>query len=390
MVKPVGHSDLTPRELIVALSLLRIGSDTVAARLFRGLVAEPWISRPLADAPPAPRPPIDGHLESLARRLGLSDSDRAGDIARARHLARQALASATTAGLTLVPYHDPSYPWVLWQIPDPPIVLWVRGNAAVLSAPGIAVVGSRNATPAGIDAARRIARDIAGAGLTVISGLARGIDAAAHAGALDAGGTTIAVLGCGADVVYPSAHASLAASVSATGAIVSEFPPGAPPLPWHFPLRNRVISGLSRGVVVVEASERSGSLITARAALDQGREVLAVPGGIASGQHRGCHRLIKDGARLVETVEDVFEQVGWIRTPATPSRVGPEGPAFDDDKLLVDNDLQQVMARGETYGLDDLVERTGRAASDLLAELAQLEIAGKVTRSGSGGFVRLD
>jgi DNA processing protein len=391
MVKPHEPSDIQGSELAVALGLLRIGSDTMAPRLFRGIVSEPWIPLPLlADAPPAPHPPVEDHLQSLARLLGMSDSDRTGGIARARQLARAALATAAKSGLTVVPYAEPTYPRILWQIPDPPIALWVRGNTAALSQPGIAVVGSRNATPAGLDAARRIGRDIAEAGLTVVSGLARGIDAAAHAGALAAGGTTIAVLGCGADVVYPSGHAALAANVAAAGAIVSEFPPGTPPLPWHFPLRNRIISGLSRGVVVVEASERSGSLITARAALEQGREVLAVPGGIASGQHRGCHGLIKDGARLVETVEDILEQVGWDRRPAMSSRSGTGRSPGVDSKSLSNNDLERVMASGETYGLDDLVERTGRAAPDLLAELTRLEIAGKVTRSGGGGFVRLD
>jgi DNA processing protein len=218
----------------------------------------------------------------------------------------------------------------------------------------------------------------------VVSGLARGIDGAAHAGALDAGGRTVAVLGCGVDVVYPVAHRELAESVASAGAVVSELPPGTPAYPSHFPLRNRIISGLSRGVVVVEATDRSGSLITARAALEQGREVLAVPGGIASGQHRGCHRLIKDGARLVDTVDDVLDQVRWMRPPASAS------PAPDDGKLLEMNALEQIMAAGETYGLDDLVERTGRSLSEVLADLAGLEVAGKVTRLAGGGFVRLD
>jgi DNA processing protein len=391
MLKPGGQSGIEQSELVVALGLLRLGADTSAPRLFRALVSEPWTPLPChAEAPPAPKPPVDHHLDTLARLLGMSDSDRAGGIARARQQARAALATATTSGLTLLAYHDPDYPRLLWQIPDPPIGLWVRGDPAALLSPAIAVVGARDATPAGLDAARRIGRDIAEAGLTVVSGLARGIDAAAHAGALEAGGTTIAVVGCGADVVYPSGHVGLAANVAAAGAIVSEFPPGTPPLPWHFPLRNRIISGLSRGVVVVEASERSGSLITARAALEQGREVLAVPGGIASGRHRGCHRLIKDGARLVETVEDVLEQVGWVRpAPFTSSPVAAAA-AGDGHKLLCDNDLESIMARGETYGLDDLVERTGLPVPELLGELARLEIAGKVTRMAGGGFVRLD
>ena len=169
---------------------------------------------------------------------------------------------------------------------------------------------------------------------------------------------------------------------------MSELPPGSPPYPAHFPLRNRIISGLSRGVVIVEATDRSGSLITARAALEQGREVLAVPGGIASGQHRGCHGLIKDGARLVETVEDVLEQVRWVR-PQPPTSAG-DVEVDPSCKLLKDSRLHLVMAAGETYGLDDLVERTGLAVPEVLAELANLEIAGKVTRIAGGGYVRLD
>jgi DNA processing protein len=391
MVKPQRSSGIQPSELVVALGLLRMGADTSGPRLFRGLVSEPWMPVPFhGDAPPAPHPPVEDHLDALAVLLGLSESDRAGAISRARQQARAALDNQVATGLTLLGYHDAGYPRLLWQIPDPPIALWIRGDPAALLSPAIAVVGSRDATPAGLDAARRIGHDIAAAGLTIVSGLARGIDAAAHAAAIDAGGTTIAVLGCGADVVYPSGHAALAANIAAAGAIVSEFPPGTPPLPWHFPLRNRIISGLSRGVVVVEASERSGSLITARAALEQGREVLAVPGGISSGKHRGCHRLIKDGARLVETVEDVLEQVGWVRRAASPKGSAPACGEGDEHKSLCDNDLESIMARGETYALDDLVDRTGRQVPELLGELARLEIAGKVTRIAGGGFIRLD
>jgi DNA processing protein len=337
--------------------------------------------------PPAPKPPAAGHLEELARLIGLSGPEKAHAVAAARSRARQALESAERQKLTLVSYSDPSYPLLLWHIPDPPIALWVRGDPAVLCEPSVAIVGSREATPVGLAVARKIGREVAEAGLTVVSGMARGIDAAAHAGALEApGGRTIGVLGCGADVVYPLGHRALFESVTAAGAIVSELPPGTPPLPQHFPLRNRIISGLTRGVVVVEATERSGSLITARAALEQGRDVLAVPGGIASGQHRGCHRLIKEGARLVESVEDILDQVGWRR----PGRSGAGPRQGLGDKSLCYNDLSTLMAAGEPYELADLVERTGRTVPEILAELADLELAGKVTRMAGGGFVRLD
>ena len=200
----------------------------------------------------------------------------------------------------------------------------------------------------------------------MVSGLARGIDAAAHEGALEGGGTTVAVLGCGADRVYPAEHRGLAARIIERGAIVSELPPGMPPLAHHFPLRNRIISGLSLGVVVVEAGSKSGSLITARAGARAGRDVLAVPGGILSGRHRGSHALIKDGARLVETVEDVLEELRWT----LPSTGSPAQPT----KSLQMRGLEGTMAAGEPYSVDDLAARTGRSTPDLLAELGALEV----------------
>jgi len=191
----------------------------------------------------------------------------------------------------------------------------------------------------------------------------------------------VAILGCGADVVYPAENLELVRDIKGFGAVASELPPGTPPLPHNFPLRNRIISGLSRAVVVVEAHERSGSLITARAALEQGREVLAVPGNVASGRYRGGHALIKDGARLVETVEDVIDQIGWIR-PRGSRRIDPTNP-------LQLNGLEEAMAAGESYSLDDLTARTGRPGPVVLAELGALELAGRVRRMTGGGFVRL-
>ena len=387
MPNPSGALDASERELVVALGLLRIGADTRGPRLFRTMVSAPWTPvRASSIEPPAPTPPAAGHLEELAGLIGLSGSRKGDAVAAARQRAKEALETAARRNLTLLSYSDTSYPPLLWHIPDPPIALWVQGDPGVLSEPSVAIVGSRDATPVGLAVARKIGRQVAEAGLTVVSGMARGIDAAAHLGALDGGGRTVAVLGCGADVVYPSGHRALAASVAAAGAIVSELAPGTPPLPHHFPLRNRIISGLSKGVVVVEATEHSGSLITARAALEQGRDVLAVPGGIASGNHRGCHGLIKEGARLVESVEDILEQVGWSR-PGHRAAQAAEGVG---DKSLCYNDLSIQMAAGEPYALDDLVERTGRTVPEILAELADLEVAGKVTRMAGGGFVRLD
>jgi DNA processing protein len=244
----------------------------------------------------------------------------------------------------------------------------------------VAIVGSRSATPTGISVAARLGRELADAGLVVVSGLARGVDAAAHRGALDGMGHTIAVLGSGADVIYPPEHTSLARQIlERGGAIVSELAPGTPPRAGHFPLRNRIISGLARAVVVVEASEKSGSLITAKAALEQGRDVLAVPGNVISGRHRGCHALIKDGARLVETVDDVLEELKW-RREAVRSR-----PRVNSLQL---SGLEGTMAVGEPYSLDELAEATGRGVQDLLAELGALELAGRIERRAGSVFVR--
>lgn len=348
-------------EDMVALSLLRPGPDSAAAREFKVLAA--------AGCPT---------LARLAERLESRSGARATRIQRAKLLAGPALADAARLGLAVLSAPGPGYPDRLQQIPDPPIVLWVRGQAGVLSAPAVAIVGSRSATPTGIAIAARLGRELGDAGLVVVSGLARGVDGAAHRGALDGVGCTVAVLGCGVDVNYPREHAALASAIVERGAIVSELAPGTPPRPGHFPLRNRIISGLARAVVVVEASERSGSLITARAALEQGRDVLAVPGNVISGRHRGCHALIKDGARLVETVDDVLEELKWPRR-STPREAPNSLPV---------SELEGRMALGEPYSIDELADATGRAAQDLLAELGTLELAGRIARRPGSIFVR--
>ena len=218
-------------------------------------------------------------------------------------------------------YLDPSapdYPERLRDIPDPPERLWLRGDPHALARTSVAIVGSRRASPGGLDIAHRLAADLARIGLTIVSGLARGCDGAAHRGALDAGGVTIAVLGSGADVIYPPEHDSLAEQIVRQGAVLSEFPPGAPPLPHHFRQRNRLISGLARGVIVIEANDKSGSLITAGCALAQGREVMVVPGTVLAGRNRGGHQLIRDGAALVENAEDVLA----VLVSAVPALAG--------------------------------------------------------------------
>jgi DNA processing protein len=321
-------------------------------------------------------------LPDLADRLGIPAGERADRIRDAQAWAARALKDGAHAGLEPIPWFDRRYPALLAEIVDPPIVLWVRGCPPALASPAVAIVGSRHGTPAGLRIAEQLAQGLAGAGLTVVSGMARGIDGMSHEAALAVGGSTLAVLGCGADVVYPPEHHALAVRIQTNGAIVSEFPPGTPPLPHHFPLRNRIISGLARAVVVVEASDRSGSLITARMALEQGRDVLAVPGNVLSGRSRGCHALIKDGARLVETVDDVLDEIGWHR-PVDPS-------SGLDDNSLQDNHLCRLMAAGESYSVDQLVAATGRETGVVLADLAGLELAGRVTRLAGGLFAKLD
>jgi len=212
----------------------------------------------------------------------------------------------------------------------------------------------------------------------VASGLARGVDSAAHRGCLGAGGTTVAVQGCGLDRVYPPEHQELEKQIARDGLVLSELGPGAPPLPEHFSLRNRIISGISLATVVVEASERSGSLITARYALEQGRDVMAVPGSVLSGRNRGSHALLKDGARVVETADDVLQGLGWgIGLP-----VAQEAPPASPDPVL------GQMAPGEAYGLEELSALTGLTGSEVLARITELEIAGRVTAS-MGVFTRV-
>ena len=343
----------------VALASLRPGPDTHACRLFKDQNLD---------------------LATLASRLGFTDAEINERVRDARRWAEITLAAAAERGLQQLVARTAGYPERLWEIHDPPIVLWTKGAAAI-HARSVAIVGSRRSTPTGLMVARQLGGDLAAAGWTVVSGMALGVDGAAHEAALDAGGETIAVLGCGADIVYPREHRALAARIVARGRILSEFPPGAAPRPWHFPLRNRIISGLVSAVVVVEASERSGSLITARLAMEQGRDVLAVPGSAASGRYRGSHALIRDGARLVETADDVLDELEGVSRSSRQQQ---------GDNLRPLSELEETMAVGEPYSADDLAALTGRPTPDLLAELGSLEVQGRIGRVSGGNFVRLD
>jgi DNA processing protein len=288
------------------------------------------------------------------------------------------LARAERAGIHAISRFDPRYPARLATIVDAPAVLWAYGVLDTLEERAVAIVGSRAATPAGLEIAGQLAFDLARAGVVVVSGLARGCDGAAHRGAVEAGGPTLAVVGSGVDVVYPFEHRELHARIAGAGLVTGEQPPGAPPRPHHFPLRNRLISALSQAVVVVEASERSGSLITAACALEQGREVMAVPGTVAGGRYGGSHALLRDGARLVQSAADILDELGW-RGP-TPTLAGGETPTADP--------LLAWLAPGEECGLDELVGRSGQPLAVVLSRLTELELAGAVRRGAGGRFTR--
>lgn len=292
----------------------------------------------------------------------------------------RSMAWAAQPGQHIITLADAAYPKALLEIADPPCLLYIRGNPRLLEKRGLAVVGSRNATPQGLQTAEIFSKTLAGKGLTIVSGLALGIDAAAHRGALAAGGSTIAVIGTGADRLYPARNRELALAIAEHGAIVSEFPLGTPAIAANFPRRNRIISGLSRGVLVVEAAPESGSLITARLAAEQGREVFAIPGSIHSPVARGCHKLIKQGAKLVETAQDILEELGSYPEPAESIPSGM--PANEENALLG--------ALGhDPCSLDDLVERTGLAADQLLTELLTMELAGALATLPGNRYQRL-
>jgi len=319
----------------------------------------------------------------LTARL-LSEDPELLELAASRlDEARNVRGRAEEAGIHALAWSDPLFPSLLLAISDCPPVIWYRGDLTSLDSPMITIVGSRAASSVAVDTAARLAADLAVRGVTVVSGLARGVDSAAHRGALTTG-RTIAVLGSGVDYIYPPEHKPLAAQIAGTGLVVSEYGPGTLPLPHHFPLRNRLISGLSLAVVVIEASEKSGSLITAGCALEQGREVMAVPGNVLSGRNRGGHALLKDGAKIVETADDIVEGLGW--EPAADRSVRQD--ASSSPAVSSAHPVLRAMVSGETYDLDALVSRSGLDAPRLLPRLIELELAGLVRRQGGGRFVR--
>jgi DNA processing protein len=317
-------------------------------------------------------------LSSILTVLGFPGEahDEICDLALNR--ADAALERGRALGSVIAMAGDAVYPPLLACIPDPPPVLWVLGDVDTLRRPTVAIVGSRYASSYALAVGERLAVELSERGMVVVSGLARGVDSAAHRGCLKEGGRTVGVLGSGLDRIYPAEHRDLAASICRSGALTAELAPGAPPLAEHFPLRNRIISGISLAVVVVEASEKSGSLITARCALEQGRDVMAVPGSVLSGRNRGSHSLLKDGAKVVESADDILEGLGW----AVPATI-PNVPC----KSLKTDPLLARMAAGEAYELDTLAEMAGTSGVKLLPRLMELELKGLVAAAG-GRFLK--
>ena len=319
-------------------------------------------------------------------------------IGKSAELAREEIAKAAGADVTLVSIDDLSYPPRLKEIYDPPPILYVRGDAQVLTRPGIALVGTRNPTPYGSGMAERLACDLAAQGLLIISGMARGVDTASHRGAISAKGKTVAVFGTGVDVIYPKENSRLSEQILALGgALISEFPLGTFAAPQNFPIRNRIISGMSVGVLVIEAAEYSGTRITARCALEQNRDVFAVPGNVTNKNSWGPNTLIKQGAKLVATWEDVWEdlptEVRLALTPASPRESSDASSAslFPDEGLPPhEKRILSLLKADESTHIDELVERleSEMSSSEIFAALFELELTGKVRQMPGKNFVK--
>ncbi|MFY9559457.1 MAG: DNA-processing protein DprA [Terriglobales bacterium] len=312
-------------------------------------------------------------------------------------LAQQELAKTAESGAKIIALDDPAYPPRLKEIYDPPVVLFVRGNVDVLSQPGLALVGTRHPTPYGLGMAERLSKDLSAHGLVIISGMARGVDAASHRGAIAANGKTVAVFGTGIDVIYPKENSRLAEQILALGgALISEFPLGTFAAPQNFPIRNRIISGMSVGVLVVEAAEYSGTRITARCALEQNRDVYAVPGNVTNRNSWGPNTLIKQGAKLVATWEDVWEELP-ADVQESLSSMQNESPKPENASLFPDDatspherKILRLLKADESTHIDQLVEalETEMSSSEIFAALFELELNGKVRQLPGKNFVK--
>jgi len=317
---------------------------------------------------------------------------------KSAELAREEIANAAAAGVTVLSMDDPSYPPRLKEIYDPPLILRIRGNPEVLTKPGIAMVGTRHPTPYGSGMAERLACDLAAQGLVIISGMARGVDTASHRGAISAKGKTIAVFGTGVDVIYPKENSRLSEQILALGgALISEFPLGTFAAPQNFPIRNRILSGMAVGVLVVEAAEYSGTRITARCALEQNRDVFAVPGNVTNKNSWGPNTLIKQGAKLVATWEDVWEDLPTevrlaLTPPASPESSGASSASLFPDEGLPPHEkrILSLLKADEATHIDELVESLEKemSSSEIFAALFELELAGKVRQMPGKNFVK--
>jgi DNA processing protein len=311
--------------------------------------------------------------------------------------AEKEIEAAGKLGCQLLPYASDEYPRLLKEIPDPPLVLYVRGDMGVLSQHAVSVVGARRPTAYGLQVTHRLARDLAQRGLVIVSGLARGIDSASHKGALEAPGKTVAVLGSGLDVIYPREHKRLADKIMTSGAVVSEFPLGTGPKPENFPIRNRIISGLSLGTVIVEAAEYSGSLITARLAAEQNREVFAVPGNITTAQSFGPNHLIKQGAKLVDNWMDVVEEFPpTVRMQLLPPAEASEGAMasagtaslFEASLTADQKAVFEALRCDEALFVDNIIESASLPHPRVLAALLDLEMNGLIRQLPGKNFMR--
>jgi len=353
----------TSRDLLIALSLLPFLTPN-RTRLLREHFAS------IDDACSAPT--------ALLRELLSLTPEQAAEVRNPQTNERRAYVKILRERVVTIV--DDEYPARLKEIADPPLVLHVRGDVSLLARPALAIVGSRRASPYGLNAASQFARQIASTGIVVVSGLALGIDAAAHLATLDAGGKTVAVLGTGIDIVYPRSNARLTQRIENEGLIVSEFPPGTPPKPEQFPIRNRVISGLSLGTVIVEATGKSGSLITARMALEQGRDVFVVPGSIFSPGSEGTHRLAQSGAKLVHDVNDVLEELPGGLHVTKETEPEPEPPH---------KEVLAVLSRDEAVHADTVAARLRRTPAAVAQSLLELELTGWIRAVPGARYVRL-
>ena len=351
----------------------------VGPRLRQLLLERFGSARQVMEAAPSELVEVPGIGAKISRALVAARTDSA---------AAELIEECRQNQVSLVVPADDGYPRLLKEIVDPPGVLFLHGSILPRDALSIAIVGSRHATHYGLTQAERLASGLARAGLTIVSGLARGIDAAAHRGALAAGGRTIAVLGSGVLNIYPPEHKDLAREVSSHGALLSESAPHSEPFSGAFPQRNRIISGLSLGVIVVEASRRSGALITARHANEQGRQVFAVPGRIDNRMSQGCHALIRDGAKLVESIDDVLEELGPL-VEATPTATGQ--PIHHPAELSLNEVEQQVLAgiSAEPASIDQVIAASGLPPPQVLATLSVLEMRRLVRRLSGGRVMRM-